>query len=325
MFKKIKIGLAGDDKETQKYLHHINNNPSFELVGSFDTSFPKNFENFYGLYPFTDFVKRTDVVLFCGNKHLNTCGLIVECIRSSKHLIIDKFPDLNYSEWSVIQKLAREADIVFYVSNIMGNSCQYIAAKNLSNKPHVIKSNIQIPYSVNFSDIHIKEMLMENIDMVLRCVHSPIQNIKIKKHYVFNSKEETPDEIKFFISFDNSSSAEITVNKLGNQFENTFVLYQNGKVINADFKQFKLEELRLISSPNPPQLFELSGQNPSYFKQEVQKTEKNIIYFDVIQKDLLNFVDCLNNHVSPLVSIDEAIDVVTVLQDLAYNYNEIFA
>ena len=43
-------------------------------------------------------------------------------------------------------------------------------------------------------------------------------------------------------------------------------------------KQFKIEELRLISSPNPPQLFELSGQNPSYFKQEVQKIEKNIIY-----------------------------------------------
>lgn len=325
MLKKIKIGLAGCYNETQKYLHHIESNSNYEVVGSFDTSEPKNYENFYGLYPFNDFVNRTDVVLFCGNQHLTHFGLLVECIRNSKHIIVDKFPDLNYSEWSVIQKLAREADIVFYISNIMGNSCQFIAAKNLSNKPHVIKSNIQIPFSVNFTEIKIKELLMENIDMVLRCIHSPIQQIKIKKHYVFNANEETPDEIKFFISFDNSSSAEITINKLGNQFENTFVLYQNGKVINVNFKEFKLEELRLITVPNSPQLFEISDLNTSYNKQEVQKTEKNIIYFDVIQKDLLNFVDCVNNHVSPLVSIDEAIDVMTVLQDLAYNYNEIFA
>jgi hypothetical protein len=324
LFKKIKIGIAGDIVSSQKYIQYISKQSEYDIVGTFDTSNPHNFTNFYGLYPFNDFINRLDAVVFCGNDHISISGLIIEAIRSSKHIMVEKFPDIDYNAWSVIQKLTKEADVVFSISNILGNCCQYIAAKNHSHRPNFIQSHVYIPFQTKQSEIETKQLLLENIDMVLRCVNSPIQKVDITKHYIFNSKPASPDEIKFNILFDNKTTAEIILNSTENQQSNLFKLYQKGKIIKVDINEFRMEETRHYDeTANVLSLFH-SPEASINFKPQIQKTEKNIIYFDVIQKDLLNFVDCITNHVTPLVSIEESMDVVSVLQDLTYNYNEIF-
>ncbi|MDP2175777.1 MAG: hypothetical protein Q8K70_07705 [Bacteroidota bacterium] len=324
MFKKIKIGIAGEINACQKYIDNISKQPAYEIVGTFDTSNPNNFASFYGIYPFTDFINRLDAVVFCGIEHISIQGLIVEAVRSSKHIMVEKFPDLDYNAWSVIQKLTKEADVIFAISNILGNSCQYIAAKNLSHKPSFIQSNVKVPFQTKQSEIATKQLLLENIDMVLRCVNSPIQKVDITKHYIFNSKPASPDEIKFNILFDNKTTAEIILNSIENQDSNIFKLYQKGKIIKVDINAYSMEETRHYDeNDNHLSLFHSTDSNLTD-QPQIQKTEKNIIYFDIIQKDLLNFVDCITNHVTPLVSIEESMDVVSVLQDLTYNYNEIF-
>jgi predicted dehydrogenase len=324
LFKKIKIGIAGEINACQKYIDNIAKQSAYEIVGTFDTSNPNNFNNFYGIYPFTDFINRLDAVVFCGNEHIGIQGLIVEAVRSSKHIMVEKFPDLDYNAWSVIQKLSKEADVIFSISNILGNSCQFIAAKNLVHRPTFIQSHVHVPFYSKNSEIAIKQMLLENIDMVLRCVNSPIQKVDITKHYIFNSKPASPDEIKFNILFDNKTTAEIVLNSLENQPCNIFKLYQKGKIIKVDINEYTLEETRLFDDASSNLSLFHANESGTIIKQSIQKTEKNIIYFDVIQKDLLNFVDCITNHVTPLVSIEESMDVVSVLQDLTYNYNEIF-
>jgi predicted dehydrogenase len=324
LLKKIKIGIAGELNACQKYIDNISKQSGYEIIGTFDSSNPNNFANFYGIFPFTDFLNRLDAVVFCGNEHISISGLIVEAIRNSKHIMVEKFPDIDYNTWSVIQKLSIEADVVFSISNILGNSCQFIAAKNLIHKPSFIQSHVNIPFQSKNAELEIKQLLLENIDMVLRCVSSPIQKVDITKHYIFNSKPASPDEIKFNVLFDNKTTAEIILNTIENHQCNLFKLYQKGKIIKVDINEFTLEETRHSnSSESHLSLFNIN-ESESIFRQTIQKTEKNIIYFDVIQKDLLNFVDCITNHVTPLVSIEESIDAVSVLQDLTYNYNEIF-
>lgn len=315
---KIKIGIAGSPKAMETYLPYLQKNPSYELVGLFDSTEENNFQQFYGLSPLSDFIQRADAVLFCGLNHLHLFDTIVECIRNSKHILFEKFPELNYTELGVLQKLRNEADTTFYISNVHGNGCVYTTARQSVQKPTFIQHEINIPFNIQFTDHNSKEILYETIDMVLRCSGSNVSKVKINKQYIFNQK---PDEVKINITYDNSSTSEIILNTISKSHKNVLTLYQKGKIIMADIKDFKVEETRLDLDLEHKLPFESFTSNTS-LSQKMNHFEKKILYFDVIQKDLLNFVDSVSNHISPMVSLEEAMNVVGVMQNFTYSQHE---
>lgn len=317
---KINIGLAGNTASINAYLPYLQKNPSFKTVGSFDSTLDKNFEEFYGLSPLKDFIQRADAVLFCGMNHLHLFDMLVECIKHSKHIIFDKFPDLSITELNVLQKLRDEADVLFYISNVHGNGCVYTTARQSVNKPSFIQHKINVPFNSKFSDHNSRELLYETIDMVLRCVNSPVSKVKINQQFIFNHKA---DEIKIHISFDNSTHSEIILNTISQSHLNQLTLYQKGKIITADIQEYKVEETRVDLDLEHKLPFEDMSSSASV-AQRMNQVEKKILYFDVIQKDLLNFVDCINNHVSPMVSLEEAIGVAQVMQHFTYSQHESF-
>jgi predicted dehydrogenase len=318
---RIKIGLAGNPQAISQYLHYLQKNDSFKIIGSFDSTDPHNFESFYGLSPFTDFIKRADAVIFCGLNHINVFDMLVECIRQSKHILIEKFPDLNFTELSVLHKLNNEARVAFLISNVHGSGCVYTTARQSVIRPTFIQNRINVPFNINFTDHNSKEILCETIDMVLRCVNSPVSKVKVNRHYIFNQK---PDEIKLHITFDNSTTSEVILNTVSHEHSNSLLLYQKGKIIMADIQSFSVEETRIDLDLEHKLPFESVNSASTSITQKMQKLEKKIMYFDVIQKDLLNFVDCIANHVSPLVSIEEAMNVVSVMQHFTYSQHESF-
>lgn len=318
---KIKIGLAGNSSATAAYLPQIQKNESMETVGGFDTSDEKNFESFYGLSPFSDFIRRCDAVVFCGQRHRKVFDLLAECVKNSRHIYFDKFPDLNLTELSMLNKLKVEADTRFYIGNVAGLGCVYTTARQSVSKPSFIQHKIQVPFNLRFSESNSREALYESIDMVLRCVNSPVSKVKVHRQYIFNQK---PDEIKLHITFDNSSTAEIILNTVSQEHKQHLTLYQKGKIISADLNAFRVEETRLDLNMEHHLPFENFGGSNTSLSQTMQTSEKKILYFDVIQKDLLNFVDSISNHVSPMVSLDEALNVVAVMQHFTHSQHESF-
>jgi hypothetical protein len=201
---------------------------------------------------------------------------------------------------------------------VHGNGCVYTTARQSVLKPTFIQHEINIPFNIRFTDHNSKEALYETIDMVLRCVNSPVSKVKYNQQYIFNQK---PDEVKIILTFDNSTTAEIVLNTVSKSHKNVLTLYQKGKIITADIKDFKVEETRLDYDLEHKLPFESVSSNTT-LAQKMNQFEKKILYFDVIQKDLLNFVDCITNHISPMVSLDEAMNVVSVMQNFAYSQHE---
>lgn len=318
---QIRVGIAGQSKATGTYLPYLQQNESFHVVGAFDTTDPKNFESFYGVSPFNDFIQRTDAVIFCGMQHRHMFDVLAECIRQSKHILFDKFPDLNQTELSLLNKLRAESDTQFYIANVAGLGCVYTTARQSVNKPSFVQYRIHIPFNRRFTDAHSREILYETIDMVLRCVNSPVSRVKVEKQYIFNQK---PDEIKLRIVFDNSSTSEIVLNTISKDHNHNLTLYQKGKIITADIAAFKVEETRIDLNMEHQLPFEYPDASQTSLSQTMHTSEKKILWFDVIQKDLLNFVDCISNRVSPMVSLDEAINVVNVMQHFTFSQHESF-
>ncbi len=316
---KIKVGIAGESEAIKQYLPYLQSQESFEIVGSFDSSVAQNFEAFYGLSPFTDFIDRTDAIVFCGKQHHNLFDLLSECIKASKHVLFEKFPDLNFTELSLLNKYKSEADTQFYISNIFGLACTYTTARQLVSKPSFVQYLIQIPFNTPFNDASNQALLNESIDMVLRCVNSPVNKVKIDQQYIFN---QSPDEVKLHITFDNKANAEIIMNHVSLSASQSLTLYQKGKIIKANIDQLQVEETKLDIHMSHQLPFDDPNASQTAVAQNMNTSEKKIMYFDVIQKDLMNFVDCINNRVSPLVSLEEAMSVYNVMQHLTYSQHE---
>ncbi|MDI1233225.1 MAG: hypothetical protein PSX81_02960 [bacterium] len=316
---KIKIGIAGNSDSVNQYLPFINAQNHYKFVGVFDSTKSENFETFYGLNPFVDFVKRTDAVLFCGSLHLNLTENIISCIKLSKHIILEKFNQLDYYELLTIQKLLKEAGSLFYYSNVSGTQSVYTTARQLINNPGNISAKVHLPYVKTFSEIEKFNILAESVDMVIRSVSSPIAKIKVNRHYIFNQQ---PDELKVHLLFDNGTVADIVYNLFSKNAINYFTAYQKGKIITADFDLNKVEETRVdMMMENQLSLYNDTNSNLT-IANKMQVFEKKVLYFDALQKDLLNFADCITNHVSPLVGIEEAINVAHVLQQIQYTRHE---
>lgn len=318
---KIKIGIAGSTDSVNQYLPFINEQHHYELVGVFDSTKSENFETFYGLNPFLDFAKRTDAVLFCGSQHLNLTENLISCIKLSKHILIEKFNQLDYYDLIRIQKLLKEAGSMFYYSNVSGTQSVYTTARQLINNPGNISAKVHLPYVKTYTEVEKYNFLAESVDMVIRSVSSPIAKIKVNRHYIFNQQ---PDELKVHLLFDNGTVADIIYNLFSKNAINNFTAYQKGKIITADFDLNKVEETRVdMMMENQLSLYNDTNSNLT-IANKMQVFEKKILYFDALQKDLLNFVDCITNHVSPLVGIEEAINVAHVLQQIQYTPHESF-
>ncbi len=316
---KIKIGIAGNSDSVNQYLHFINEQQHYETVGVFDSTKSENFDSFYGLNPFLDFAKRTDAILFVGQQQLNLTENLISCIKLSKHILLEKFNQLDHYELMGIQKLLKEAGSIFYYSNVAGTNSIYTTARQLINNPSNISAKVHLPYVKTHSENEKYNYLAESVDMVIRSVSSPIAKIKVNRHYIFNQQ---PDELKIHLLFDNGCVADIVYNLFSKNAINVFTAYQKGKIISADFDLNKVEETRLdMMMENQLSLYNETNSNVT-IANKMQVFEKKILYFDALQKDLLNFVDCITNHVSPLVGIEEAINVANVLQQIQYTRHE---
>ncbi len=318
---KINIGIAGNPKNIEQYLPYVLNSSTFSLIGTFDSSNERNFENFYGLNTFTDFIKRTDAIIFCGEIHHNLFELISEGIKHSKHILLQKFPSFNGNQLLILQKLIKEADIKLFISDVFGTASEYTAARQYIIKPTHLSANILLPYrkqlTINAKQQHLSEIL----DMTLRSMNSRVSKVKVNRQYIFN---EQPDVLKINILFENSCTADIIYNTFSQSSSQLFTLYQKGKIINVHLDSHKVEETRLDVQIENQLSFTPSENTILALNPKVEVFEKKILYFDAIQKDLLNFVDCITHRISPLVGIEELIDVANVLQQLQYSEYEEF-
>ncbi|MES2616953.1 MAG: hypothetical protein V4613_03690 [Bacteroidota bacterium] len=318
---KIKIGIAGNNDSVNVFLNQINSQPAYEFVGVFDSTNPDNYKSFYGLEPFNDFLKRTDAVIFAGNHHLNLFDNMMECIKYGKNIMVEKFNGIEYYDLIRLQKMLKEAGSYLYFANITGTQSAYTTFRQLVNKPVNLSAQVHIPYVNTLSPADKNNLLAETVDLILRSVNSPVAKIKVNKHFIFHQQ---PDEVKIHLLFDNGCVADVVFNLFGKNAINTISAYQKGKIVNADLANYKVEETRLdMKMENQLQLYSDYNSNVT-ITNKMEVFEKKIMYFDAIQKDLLNFVDCITNHVSPLVGIEEAINVAGVLQQIQYTQHESF-
>ena len=104
--------------------------------------------------------------------------------------------------------------------------------------------------------------------------------------------------------------------------KNELTFFQKGKIFTLDLLSHQLFETKLES--NKENLLieaQIDSKSPNSNKM-IQIIEKKVMYFDAMQKDLFNFVECIHFQISPLVGIDELEEVAKVVHHLQFTEHE---
>lgn len=313
----VKIGIVGDRSLMPSAIDSLKKNESVEVVGTFDSTDELNYKDFYGVFPLTSLLRKCDALYIVGNSQLFLYDTIVESAKYGVHILLDKFPDFTIHQIKNLKKILKESNSVFFIANTQGTSALYTSARQYLNKVSHINLNLEIPF--NTTELKRRTIINESVDMLIRSNSSPVSKIKANKHYVFS---HIPEKLKLSIQFDNGCVADVTINSLCQEMKNELTFFQKGKILTLDLLSHQLFETKLES--NKENLLieaQMDSKSPNSNK-IIQIIEKKVMYFDAMQKDLFNFVECIHFQISPLVGIDELEEVAKVVHHLQFTEHE---
>ncbi len=313
---KIKLAVVGKSNLAQDKKGVIESQPNIEFVGFFDSNQDENFNEFYGISPFDNLLKKVDAIWFVGNNHRNLSWMIEKSVKFGIHIFFDGFPNIELGNFKEIYKNSEESNSILFISNTKGTSPIFATTRQYLNHINHIEVNLKLPINTDLT--FKRNLLYEVFDVLLRSNFSPVLNVKAKHQKVFTQNAEKSN---ILIDFNNGCNANINIDSLFDYHKHTIKYFMNEKIITMNLTDNTIFETKINENKNSLFNFEDGYQMASESK-EIQKIEKKIMFFDVFQKDLTNFVECINYGISPLIGFNECFEVLKLMSHIPLGKHE---
>ncbi len=232
----IKFGVLTDEISSKNNFPQDSLNNLFEVSGicfigkeNTDTQ-TRVVTNIPSRLSFNSLLNKSDAILFLGETPLDQEKTTL-ALKKSRHIYLDRSPELSDHEYNNLVKLADEAGVLVYIKNDLFNH-PFLKhnSKDSDQTKHIeIERGFQKP-EVNSSET--LRMLFSDIQFISSIIGGNI----IKSHV--NGIRNTRNCISFFhihLEFDNGSTTAINYNINNNSNRHTATLYQADKQIILDF------------------------------------------------------------------------------------------
>jgi hypothetical protein len=160
-------------------------------------------------------------------------GTLRNLVRNSVHVYVESLNLLSNSELRQLQKLADEAGVIVQVGlkNRYAPHMDYMAENQFS--PRIIESNRYVRLSSNSTHLSVlDDLLFNDIDLVMSCIHSPIKQVNANGvGVVFKD----PDVINARIEFYNGAVANLSASKISGRDVHKVRLFRNLTFLEVDF------------------------------------------------------------------------------------------
>ena len=237
--KRMNIGIIGSGEVAEFHIKLIQQIPSLNLIG-FHCNSEQNQENLffsekYNIKQFDNkhkLISEVDVLdLICPINKQFIC--VQDSIRAGKDIFIGNPLGITEEESNKLIKLAKEAEVVSYISNKQRFNSAFLAIKEEIYKPLFVN----IEHSTLFNKLTEKtsvilDLMLEDLDVVFDIIKSPIKSINANGATFSNS---TIDIANVRIEFLNGSTANLSANHISYKETHQIELVQNSKLINVDY------------------------------------------------------------------------------------------
>jgi predicted dehydrogenase len=315
-----KIGLFGVGHLGKIHARLINElNDKYNFIGFFDPNDENakqvqsllNLKRFSTIDELIDAVDSIDIV----TPTLSHFDIASKAIRKGKHVFIEKPITTTNEEAEKLIKLANEADVTVQVGHVERFNPAFVAALPYIDEPMFIETHRLAQYNPRGTDVPVVlDLMIHDLDIILSTVNSKVKKISASGVAVVS---ETPDITNVRIEFENGCVANLTASRISLKNMRKSRFFQRDAYISVDFLDKKMEVVKMTTLENEPGPFDIVfdlGEGKKSKKIEIFNPELDDT--NAIKDELINFYDSITNNETPIVSITDGYNALSVANQI---------
>ncbi len=316
----LKIGLFGVGhlgKIHAKLISELKD--KFEFVGFFDPNddHANQTQTQFGLTRFNtvdellDLVDCIDIV----TPTLSHFDIASKALRKSKHVFIEKPITQTDEEAQKLMRLTEEAEVMVQVGHVERFNPAFVAALPYIDEPMFIETHRLAQYNPRGTDVPVVlDLMIHDLDIILSSVDSKVKKISASGVAVVS---DTPDITNVRIEFENGCVANLTASRISLKNMRKSRFFQKDAYISVDFLEKKMEVVKMTTLEGEADPFDIVfdlGEGKEKKKIEIFNPELDDT--NAIKDELINFYDSITNQTTPIVSITDGYNALSVANQI---------
>ncbi len=212
----IKCGVIGVGHMGEHHTRILSKLPETTLVGVSDIDEEKGEKivqkyNCNFLKNYTDLIEKTNCVVIATPTNTHR-GIAIDALKAGNHVFIEKPISLDIKEADEIIKTAKDLGLLLQVGHIERFNPAILAARKFVKNPLFIEAHRLSPFYGRGTDVSvILDLMVHDLDIILKTVESPIQSISACGVPVLT---DNIDIANARLEFENGAMANITASRI---------------------------------------------------------------------------------------------------------------
>ena len=313
----IKVGVIGAGHLGKIHLNILSNS-DFNLIGFHDTDVENSeklaSENGYVFFKEIDsLINLIDaaVIVSPTTTHFE---IAEKCINKGKHIFVEKPLTTNSKEARIINKLAKEGNIIGQVGFVERYNQAFISCREFIDKPKFIESHRLSDFNPRGTDVSvIMDLMIHDIDIILNINQSKVKKIDASGVSIISS---TPDIANARIEFENGCIANLTSSRISlKKMRKTRIFQDNAYIsinfLEKDFQVVKIRDKDTNDNENSLVIKNNLGQEKVIFFENPEINEINSI-----EAELKDFFNSIKNKSKSKVSLNDGLMALEVAEEI---------
>jgi predicted dehydrogenase len=311
------ISLVGLGYIGKVHLRLLKENPNWNLAGVYDinTSLMNDLATQYGLKAFKSLeecIENSDV-LDIATPSSTHYEIAKQAVIAGKHVFIEKPVTSHLKEAKQLQKLIKEAGIIFQVGHVERFNPAFIAALPYISNPVFIEVHRLAQYNPRGTDVSVVlDLMMHDLDLILSIVQSNVRKIHVSGSTLVSA---TSDIVNARIEFENSTVANITTNRMAFKNSRKFRVFTKDNLVSINLLDKITEVIKIKDAPAKSKNLVIDPGN-GLPKKEIIFEHPIILPTNAINEELNTFHNSINSNKATKVGIEDAIRTLEIAFDI---------
>lgn len=307
----IKLGVIGNSKQREWIEETTRRSGKFTVVSSYEPV-AMSWEEAYFSNAYDQFLEQVDAIVFCETGEW-FAPLVEKALYNFKHIFTDGIKieeSQRLREWG---SLVYEAGVVFHAGNQLSVSPSFLSVWPYLRKSNWVDVHIKLPMK---DARHFRTILSQGIELALKSAIGSVDSFHKKESRLFGL--DFPEHFSIWMESSGGTTLQLTIEYSRNEKQISGKFGTHERMFEVDFLEHKVWELQKNTDNNSMGAL-FNNENELELQDllpEIKKVPKQVIYFDSLSKELLNFWDNITHHLSPLTGINELVEVSVLCEKI---------
>jgi len=289
----LKIGIVGVGYLGNFHLNNLLSHSNIEVAGFFDID-QKRSRFIAEKYNVRSFISRQKLLDHCDALFVVTptsshYEVTKDALEQGKDVFCEKPITEKIEQAEELMELAETQNLVLQVGHIERFNPAFTALENFSLAPKFIECHrISMFNERGIKSAVIPELMIHDLDIILKIVNSPIEKIEACGAPVLT---QTIDMANVRLLFKNGCIANVTASRVSDKKVRKFRIFQKDAYINIDFLNKNTEIFTMENKGGMEKLSSfdfIPGDNRAIYYKKLESPEVNAMLEE--QKDFINAI-----------------------------------